>query len=126
MDVQQVESSLEGGAHGLSNLMQQQPTPTAIICANDGLAAGALLRARELGIAVPEQLSITGFDDIALARAVTPALTTVRVPQMEMGVAAAELLLAQLDTGVPRQQLQSVELDTEIILRDSLGPVYSD
>ena len=45
---------------------------------------------------------------------------------MEMGVAAAELLLAQLDTGVPRQQLQSVELDTEIILRDSLGPVYSD
>ena len=65
-------------------------------------------------------MSLTGFDDLDLARATYPALTTVRVPQVEMGRTAAQLLLAKLAGDA---DVRSVEFDTEVILRDSLGPV---
>ena len=61
------------------------------------LAVGALLQARKMGLRVPEDISITGFDDISLAQVTTPSLTTVRVPQHSMGRKAAEVLLALLN-----------------------------
>lgn len=92
-------------------------TPTAIIGGSDVLAAGAVVRARMRGVAVPDDLSITGFDDIGLSLVSVPALTTVRVPQVEMGRAAAELLLARLDG----KDAQSAVFDTQIVERDSLA-----
>jgi DNA-binding LacI/PurR family transcriptional regulator len=67
--------------------------PTALICANDLMALGAIQYCRAAGIRVPEDVSIVGFDDIPIAGLVTPALTTVSQPAREMGYAAARLLL---------------------------------
>jgi LacI family transcriptional regulator len=75
------------------------PRPTAILCGNDHLAFGVLREAAELGIAVPQQLSVTGFDDVAMAREQTPALTTMRVDTREIGRQAARHLLQRLDGG---------------------------
>jgi len=75
------------------------PRPSAVICGNDALALGALLEAQALGIDVPSQLSITGFDDIALAREIRPSLTTMWVDTDAIGRKAAHALLDALDSG---------------------------
>jgi LacI family transcriptional regulator len=89
------------------------------LCANDALAAGAMVKARELGLCLPDDLSFVGFDDVGLARVVTPALATVRVPQFEIGHAAARLLL---DIIAGRTDLASTTFETEFIHRASLAP----
>jgi DNA-binding LacI/PurR family transcriptional regulator len=70
--------------------------PTAVVCVSDALALGVVAAARELGLSVPEDVSVTGFDDSALAGFSTPALTSVRVDYTELGEAAASLLLASI------------------------------
>lgn len=112
--------SISNGAAALENLMQADQTPTAIICGNDVLAAGALVQARKMGLTVPDDLSITGFDDIEIAEIVTPPLTTVHVPHRKMGKGAAQMLVA-LRNGQPLSE--STELEAVTILRESLGPV---
>lgn len=109
---------IESGRQACAAILAGENPPTAIICGNDVLAAGAMIAAREAGISVPDQLSIIGFDDIGLASVVTPPMTTVRVPQIEMGRAAAALLLNLVTgTSIPK----SVELRTEFIARGTLG-----
>ena len=71
--------------------------PTAVFCATDLLAAGALKACLTAGIAVPGEMCIVGCDDIELARVLTPELTTVRIPARELGARAARLLIKQLD-----------------------------
>lgn len=117
--VLEADYSQISGGEAFTALMNEPETPTAIICGNDVLAAGAIVRARQLNIEIPRQVSITGFDDIGLATAVYPSLTTVRVPQEEMGKNAARLLLELLSgDGTPK----SVEFETDIVFRESLGP----
>ena len=119
MPVVEVQYSIEQGASAFDDLYARYPHPTVIICGNDVLAAGALKRARELGIRVPEDISITGFDDIDLATIVCPALTTVHVPHREMGRQAAKRLMDMLagnDAG------KNASLDTHLVLRESLSP----
>ena len=110
--------TLEDGAAAARVLLAAQPRPTALVCGNDVLAAGACLAAREAGLAIPADLSVTGFDDIDLALVLTPPLTTVHVPHRRMGQAAAKLLLDLCDGAAPA----SVALETELIERGSLGP----
>ncbi len=112
--------SISNGAEALGALMQSGPKPTAVLCGNDVLAAGALLGARRLGLDVPKDISITGFDDIEIAEIVTPALTTVHVPHRNMGKGAARLLVALRGGEDPGP---SVELEATIKLRESLGAV---
>lgn len=114
----ETDYSLEQGGDAFEQLMNSSDAPTAIVCGNDVLAAGAILRAQQRSVKVPEDVSVTGFDDINLAKVVSPALTTVRVPQAEMGRLAAKVLMEWLSTGV---RPSSIELDTHIILRDSLS-----
>jgi LacI family transcriptional regulator len=91
-------ATIEFGRQSLRSIWQgADEQPTAIICGNDQLAIGALLEANELGIAVPQELSVTGFDDVALAREIRPALTTMRVDTDEIGRLAAQYLLDVLD-----------------------------
>jgi LacI family transcriptional regulator len=99
-------------------LLALSPRPTAIICGNDVQAAGALRAAREVGLAAPDDVSIVGFDDIELAIAVTPLLTTVRVPHRRMGQAAAQLLLRLIASGDPGE---NIAFETRIMERGSLG-----
>ena len=94
--------------------------PTAVIAANDLLAVGVLAAAARAGLSVPDDLSVTGYDDIAYASFTAPPLTTVRQPARAMGEEAARLLLIRLegDGAQPRR----VVVEPELRLRASTGP----
>ncbi len=91
--------------------------PTALLCGNDVLAFGAMLECQALGLAVPGDVSVVGFDDLDMARQWQPPLTTVHVPTEQMWTLAADYLLARLDgtTSVPVQR----EIDVELVVRAS-------
>ncbi|HXR27178.1 MAG TPA: substrate-binding domain-containing protein, partial [Candidatus Baltobacteraceae bacterium] len=95
---------------------------TAICCANDLLALGALRRLAELGIAVPDQVSVAGFDDIAVAAMTTPGLSTVRLPLREMGRRGFEYAAGLLAWRRPRRDL----MPTTVVLRGSTAPPPAD
>ncbi len=118
MPIIEAPYSLEAGASAFAELMAGSRRPTAVVCGNDVLAAGAILKANALGIRVPQEVSVTGFDDIELAEVVEPTLTTVHVPHKRMGRAAAQVLL-QLRDGQPGPI--SIEFETNTVTRKSLG-----
>ncbi|MFD4989927.1 LacI family DNA-binding transcriptional regulator [Streptomyces sp. NPDC058374] len=95
------------------------PRPTALVCDDDLLAAGACKAARRLGVRVPEELSVSGFDDLTLATAVEPELTTVTLPAEEFGGRGMAALLTAVDGGTP----EDVELPVTLTVRGSTGPV---
>jgi LacI family transcriptional regulator len=89
--------TLADGAAAFRALFAESRRPTLVLCGNDVLAAGALKAARALGLTVPGDVSVVGFDDIDLAEACEPGLTTVHVPHRRMGAAAARALLQMRD-----------------------------
>jgi LacI family transcriptional regulator, repressor for deo operon, udp, cdd, tsx, nupC, and nupG len=97
-----------------------QSGATALLAANDLCAIGALTRLREKGVRVPEDVSLTGFDDIPLARHTQPTLTTARIPRPQLGMQAWRLMQSTL-AGEPLLPGPPV-LATEVIVRDSTGP----
>lgn len=119
-DLRVVEArySLNSGRRACLELLETKPHPTAIICGNDVLAVGAITKAKELGLRVPGDLSVTGFDDIEFARAVEPKLTTMHVPHRRMGQAAARALLAIRDGAT---DCPGTLLKTQLIMRGSLA-----
>ncbi len=108
--------NLSGGRLGLQKLMQQKLQPTAILCGNDLLAAGALLEAQRVGIRVPEELSICGVDNQELASELNPGLTTVSLATEALGRVAAERIVAAL-AGEPLPN--KVLLPFELVVRGS-------
>jgi LacI family transcriptional regulator len=103
--------ALAAAREGFQRLMEARPAPTAIVCGNDVLAFGALLEAQALGLQVPRDLSIVGFDDLELASHVQPGLTTVRVPAEAMWQRAADRVLAVLrGQTLPRETAIEVSL----------------
>jgi LacI family transcriptional regulator len=97
-------------------LWQGTPRPTAIICGIDVIAYGALHEAYKMGISIPDQVSITGFDDLEFSRLVHPPLTTLKVPSYEMGNMAARKLIEAIEHNRPPQ---SVRIDAKLIIRES-------
>ena len=95
--------------------------PTAILCANDLLAFGAIDAARDLGIRVPEDLSVVGYDDIAMSAWPAYSLTTVRQPLRVMADVAVSMLLRRLEE--PDHPFESRRYSSELIVRGSTGPV---
>lgn len=89
--------TVEGGRAAVRATLALESRPTAVFCANDLMAIGALKDCAALGVNVPGQLSIVGCDDVETARLVTPELTTVTVPARELGARAARMLLRILD-----------------------------
>jgi LacI family transcriptional regulator len=83
----------ECGWEGADRLMGGKIRPTAMLAINDQMAIGAMRLVLRLGVRVPQEVSVVGFDDIALASFVTPALTTMALPLHRMGVAAGEMIL---------------------------------
>lgn len=118
--LEQTQYGIETGAMAFRKIMAQAPHITAVVCGNDVLAIGALRAAREMGLSVPGDVSITGFDDIELAMLAEPGLTTVHVPHREMGRRAASMLVQMVEGGAV---VPSIELPTDIRLRQTLGPV---
>jgi LacI family transcriptional regulator len=115
--------SVEAGhRHGRDLLTLHEP-PTAIVAGNDEIAVGVLAAAKDLGISVPGELSVTGFDDTPQTQWTTPRLTSVRQPLAGMGQMAVETVLAMADGTQPASR--HVELATTLNVRDSTGPVPS-
>jgi LacI family transcriptional regulator len=117
------EPTVRFGHRAAGHLLDLPQRPTALACFNDKTAVGALAAAAERGLRVPGDLSITGFDDIDLAQATSPMLTTVRQPLAEMGRMAVSLLIRLLDGH--RVDALHVELATDLIVRGSTGPAGS-
>ncbi|MFC4496839.1 LacI family DNA-binding transcriptional regulator [Streptomyces ovatisporus] len=102
--------SVEDALRAATRILETRPRPTALVCDDDLLAAGACKAARRLGLRVPEDLSVTGFDDLSLATALEPELTTVRLPAEEVGAEGMRALLAVLDGRRARTPVLPVEL----------------
>ncbi len=97
-------------------------SPTAIVAANDSLALGVMRAVSEAGIACPEEVSVTGFNDMAFVDRLQPPLTTVRVPHYQLGYQAAQLMLERLSEG-EGATTKAILLRPELIVRASTGPV---
>lgn len=104
---------------GLQQLMEAASPPTAVVCGNDVLAFGALLEAQRLGLDVPRDLSIVGFDDLEMASHVQPALTTVHVPAETMWRRAAERALAMVRGEAAARES---EIEVSLVVRGSTAP----
>jgi LacI family transcriptional regulator len=98
-------------------LLAGEASVTAICCANDLLALGALARLAELGIAVPRDVSVAGFDDISVAAMISPALSTVRLPLRDLGRRGFESADRQLAGKRARREV----MPTSLVMRDSTG-----
>jgi LacI family transcriptional regulator len=105
----------DGGAKAAYGLLNDHPEITAIVALNDSMAVGALSVLRQRGLDVPGQVSVTGFDDMPIARDVTPSLTTVRLPLVEMGERAMSLALG----GTPIDHVENAY--SEVVIRESLA-----
>jgi len=114
------DGKADGAAAALDQLLTAPTKPTAVASYNDMTALGLIHRAQELGIAVPEELSVTGFDDIPFAAFTRPPLTTIRQPRREMGREAMRLLFALLD-GEEAQKTSVI--NGELIVRGSTAPL---
>lgn len=112
--------SVDHGRLAARQLFALDEIPTAIICGNDVQAAGALKAAHQAGLRVPQELSIVGFDDIELAEAVEPGLTTVHVPHRRMGREAARLIMRMVRN---KQPGESIRIATSIVERSSLADI---
>jgi LacI family transcriptional regulator len=111
--------SFGDGRAAMRSLMGLATRPTAVVCGNDVLAMAALFEAQRLGIGVPGDVSITGFDDLELASHLSPALTTAHVPAAEMGRRVADYLAAALaGQDMPRM----TELEVRVVLRETTAP----
>ncbi|HEX4088196.1 MAG TPA: LacI family DNA-binding transcriptional regulator [Trebonia sp.] len=114
------EPATKTGVWAGRELLDLRPRPTAVVCFNDKVAVGVMEMAAARGLRVPEDVSVTGFDDIDVSRATTPRLTTVRQPLQEMGRTAVTMLMRQLD-GHAHEAL-SMQLQTRLVVRESTGP----
>ncbi|MGB5444271.1 MAG: LacI family DNA-binding transcriptional regulator [Psychromonas sp.] len=110
---------IEQGRDAFRLLMSRAQQPTAIICGSEPFAYGAIFEAKKMGIDIPRQVSVTGFDDMWLASNITPSLTTVRTPQEKMGILAAQYLVAKLNG---ENIVLPKPLRTEIVVRESCAP----
>ncbi|MGB9467958.1 MAG: substrate-binding domain-containing protein, partial [Candidatus Acidiferrum sp.] len=93
--------------------------PTALLCSNDMTAIGVMREAFELGIKVPQDLSVIGFDDIRMAEFLTPPLTTVQMSQSELARLAFEALLKEVKRETPSPEGTEYVLKTRLVLRSS-------
>jgi LacI family transcriptional regulator len=109
----------EDGRAAATQLLAGPDRPDAIVCANDEIAMGVLAEARAANLTVPDDLAVTGWDDIPAARHLAPPLTTVRQPMLDLGRRAAELLRDRITTHrtEPLREL----LPTELVVRSSCG-----
>ncbi|HXI12960.1 MAG TPA: LacI family DNA-binding transcriptional regulator [Thermoanaerobaculia bacterium] len=113
--------SESAGYEAARAILALDPRPTAVFAANDAMAIGALCAFRELGLRVPEDIVVTGFDDIPIARYVTPPLTTVSVAIAQLGRRAFELLLEALAEGPGESDGRREILPTTLVVRHSCG-----
>ena len=111
----------ESGREQTARLLTMDERPTAIFAAADMMAIGAIRAAAELGLSVPEDVSVVGFDDIQLASHINPPLTTLRQDKLGLGAAAADALIARIAGGADRSPL--LRLPVDLVVRGSTAPL---
>jgi len=116
------EWSRKGGKHAALQLLTQQKRPTAIFAASDVQAVGALEAARELGLRVPEQLSVIGFDDIEISELLE--LSTMQQPLQEMGELGASKLVELIEN--PSHPPELIRFDTKLVERRTTSPALTE
>lgn len=111
--------SAGGGANVISTLLDRgKQLPRAVVCANDQTALGVMHALRRRGIKVPDEVAVTGFDDVPVARHMHPPLTTVRQPILELGATAFDVLYSRISTGRGQRE---VVLPVQLVIRESCG-----
>ncbi len=110
----------ESGHKGALAVLGLSRRPTALLAGNDAMALGALSALAELGLRVPADITVAGFDDIPVARYITPPLSTVHVPIAELGARAMERLLLALERGAAHERRHEV-LPTTLVVRGTCG-----
>lgn len=108
---------IASGRDGMRKILSDDRLrPTALICTNDYIATGAMIEAKQLGLRIPDELSIVGFDDTDMSAHLDPPLTTIRVPSRLMGEEIAKYVIAYLETG---SAVPPPALSAELIVRSS-------
>ncbi|MPY98015.1 MAG: LacI family DNA-binding transcriptional regulator [Actinophytocola sp.] len=115
----------ETGAKALADLLETTPAPTAVFCGNDVIALGALDTAKRAGVAVPDELTVIGFDDIPMASWAAFELTTVHHDMHEMARAAARLLVDRISGSADSAEPRRVVLEPELVRRGTHAEVTS-
>ncbi|MFH1540421.1 MAG: substrate-binding domain-containing protein [Elusimicrobiota bacterium] len=105
------------GCHVMKKMLDQPSIPTAVFCANDLIAIGAIDAVKEKGLRIPEDISIVGFDDMNISHFVHPPLTTVKQNLLEMGRIAVEILVKQI--AKPYTKLTQISLEPSLVIRES-------
>lgn len=109
----------EGGELGIQSLLTQSSRPTAVFCCSDTIAVGAYQAIQQQGLRIPQDLSIMGYDDIELARYLSPPLSTICQPKAELGKLAVEALLQRIKN--PNENYRTLVLEPTCILRGSIS-----
>ena len=109
--------TIESGYRGFNHFVSQEQIPTAIFCANDHMAIGALKAAQELNIRIPEMISIVGFDDDTMCQLAHPNLTSIHQPLFEIGQESAEMLISRIQKS--KEGPKHIILPTELVIRSS-------
>jgi LacI family transcriptional regulator len=112
--------TLEGGRQAARSLLAGQYGTTAMVCVNDIMAVGALRELRENGLRVPQDVSVTGFDNVKLSEFCYPALTTVHIPRERIGHIICDSLIPE--PGKTSLVDRAIMIDPEFVLRESTGP----
>lgn len=114
--------TIAAGREALRTLLATRPHPTAIFCASDVLAFGVVMECASRHIAIPDELSVVGFDNLEFCAHLSPGLTTIEVPAVAMGTGAARHLIARLSG---KSQVEYTELEANLILRGTTAPPKS-
>lgn len=125
-NVIEVPCTRTGGEEAFAQIKQNNSVlPTAFICFSDVIAFGVMDAARQSGLQIPRDISVTGFDDIDESACSNPPLTTVKQPVTTKGRLAAEYIVETLNAGYERASSRHVCLPITVLLRESIGPAAS-
>ena len=116
-------NTYQGGYHAMKQLVGLEERPTAVIAADDVMAIGALKAASDIGIRVPDDISVAGFDDIEIAQYLSPSLTTVRQPIKQLSQKAIELMLDLISGSYVGDPESIIRIPPKFIARESTGPI---
>jgi DNA-binding LacI/PurR family transcriptional regulator len=111
--------SAESGFEAMKELLSAKPYPMAVFAGNDTVAVGVMAAIRQKGLRIPKDIAVVGYDDIPIAPYTSPPLTTVRLPAVEPGRIAGDMLISLVRGEEPKERV--VRLEAELIVRESCG-----
>lgn len=123
VEIQRGNFTFKSGVERSAQILDRAKRPTALVCANDDMAAGALLTAHKIGLRIPEDISITGFDDTPVSEIVWPPLTTVHQPIRQLGAKAVERLVELASHGHEESAENGSFVPFWVVERQSTAPI---